>query len=61
MKRLKKIIQPNEEEPIDHWCKDCKHADMKKHKCLKNDIILNKRSHYDCSSYEKEEENGIIK
>jgi len=48
------------EEIIDHWCKDCKHANLEKHKCVKCDIILNQRSHYKCSSYEKEEENGII-
>jgi sulfatase maturation enzyme AslB (radical SAM superfamily) len=53
MRKRKKI---EEVEIVDHWCKDCKHADMKRHKCQKNDIILNKKSHYDCSSYEKEEE-----
>ncbi len=40
------------EEVVEHWCIDCVHADMKRHKCLKNDIILNKKSHYGCSSYE---------
>jgi hypothetical protein len=43
------------EEIIDQWCKDCKHADMRKHKCTKCDIILNEKSHYKCSSYKKEE------
>jgi hypothetical protein len=52
MRKRKKL----EELEPEHWCKDCKHADMKRHKCLKNDIILNSRSHYKCSSFEKEEE-----